>query len=358
MFLNSYIYYKYCISVWPRCGTVNMRTEHIPLWRLLNRKGFFFFFFSDKYSSKNIRSDGASGALGNSLIFLLQAKNKQTKNRHTHEVIDISDLSAAQHQKTNRKTPVPLGSTDPHKHLEGFPANDTAAFHRKAGSKSQCFLQDWVPTPSGQKQNHTLHVDPRTSPLVTGCRLTDRPASFLSLLLSCVSWRVCICPRKLWPGCPPSPGWSRRSCCDTPDEWEDQIEGLNPFEWRTEASGASPWTHLLHGFAENLFILVLVDVSFLVERLDGQLHLFDGPLLHVELLQVLLAEMDKKNHQKWGTTRCWWPSLEGPTLSLRETSFSSVSSRRDVDKPSFSDSSHLDEPLIPPGAPAAPAESW
>lgn len=50
-------------------------------------------------------------------------------------------------------------------------------------------------------------------------------------------------------------------------------------------------------------------------------------------------------------------TLSRHTLSLRETSLSLASSRPDVDKPSSGVASCLDEPLIPPGAPTAPAAS-
>ena len=43
----------------------------------------------------------------------------------------------------------------------------------------------------------------------------------------------------------------------------------------------------MHGFPQDVLVLVLVDVLALVVRLDGQLHLLHGALLCVELLQVL-----------------------------------------------------------------------
>jgi len=61
------------------------------------------------------------------------------------------------------------------------------------------------------------------------------------------------------------------------------LVGANTF------SMATFWTHLLDGFAYNLFVFILVDVSLLVERLDGELHLFYRPLLHVQLPQILMA---------------------------------------------------------------------
>ena len=45
--------------------------------------------------------------------------------------------------------------------------------------------------------------------------------------------------------------------------------------------------HLLDGLAEDVFVLVLGDVSLLVEGLDGQFDLLHGSFLHVQLLHVL-----------------------------------------------------------------------
>lgn len=56
------------------------------------------------------------------------------------------------------------------------------------------------------------------------------------------------------------------------------------------------WTHLLDSFAYNLFVFIFVDVSPLVERLDGELHLFYSSLLHVQLLQILTAGV--KHHRR------------------------------------------------------------
>lgn len=50
------------------------------------------------------------------------------------------------------------------------------------------------------------------------------------------------------------------------------------------------FAHLLNSFTENLFVFILVDVPPLVERLDGQLHFFNGSFLHVQLFQILWGE--------------------------------------------------------------------
>lgn len=45
---------------------------------------------------------------------------------------------------------------------------------------------------------------------------------------------------------------------------------------------------LMHCFPEDVFVVVLVDVFALIVRFDGELHLLHGPLLGVQLLQVLI----------------------------------------------------------------------
>lgn len=43
----------------------------------------------------------------------------------------------------------------------------------------------------------------------------------------------------------------------------------------------------MHGFTEDVLVLVLVDVLALIVRFDGQLDLLDRALLRVQLLQIL-----------------------------------------------------------------------
>lgn len=59
--------------------------------------------------------------------------------------------------------------------------------------------------------------------------------------------------------------------------------------------------HLLHGLAEDVFVLVLRHLPPLVEGLDGQLHLLHCPLLDVQLLHVLGVQ-----------TRVWAPASGPP----------------------------------------------
>lgn len=56
----------------------------------------------------------------------------------------------------------------------------------------------------------------------------------------------------------------------------------------------------MHGLAQDVLVLVLGDVFALVVGFDGQLDLLHGPLLGVELLQVLQG--DNKVHLLVTTT--------------------------------------------------------
>lgn len=49
----------------------------------------------------------------------------------------------------------------------------------------------------------------------------------------------------------------------------------------------------MHGLAQDVLVLVLVDVLALVVRLDGQLHLLHRSLLGVQLLHVLQENQSK-----------------------------------------------------------------
>lgn len=54
--------------------------------------------------------------------------------------------------------------------------------------------------------------------------------------------------------------------------------------------GGSSLSHLVHGLAQDVLVLVLGDVFALVVGFDGQLDLLHRPLLGVELLQVLQGD--------------------------------------------------------------------
>lgn len=45
---------------------------------------------------------------------------------------------------------------------------------------------------------------------------------------------------------------------------------------------------LMHGFPQDVFVFVFVDVLALIVRLDGEFHLLHCSLLGVELLQILI----------------------------------------------------------------------
>lgn len=51
--------------------------------------------------------------------------------------------------------------------------------------------------------------------------------------------------------------------------------------------------YLLNGFAQNLFVLFLCDVSFLIERLYCEFDLFYRSLLHMKFLHVLQKEKQR-----------------------------------------------------------------
>lgn len=46
-------------------------------------------------------------------------------------------------------------------------------------------------------------------------------------------------------------------------------------------------TDLMHGFPQDVFVFIFVDVLALVVGLNGQLHLLHRSFLGVELLQIL-----------------------------------------------------------------------
>lgn len=53
---------------------------------------------------------------------------------------------------------------------------------------------------------------------------------------------------------------------------------------------SNPFLYLLYSFSQDLLVLLLGDVPVLVEGLDGQLDLLNGPLLHMKFLHVLQME--------------------------------------------------------------------
>lgn len=154
----------------------------------------FVFFFSRLNTP--VRTLDQTLPLENSLIFLLQAKTKKTKKKQiTLEVTDISDLSAARHQQTNKQTKaLPLGSRTPGG--VSYQSDSTKSTFRFTIS-GRSFRYSSVPLRTRTKTQPHATQGLENALLVMGCQLMDRPASFLSLLLSCVSWRVCTCPHKL-----------------------------------------------------------------------------------------------------------------------------------------------------------------
>lgn len=65
-----------------------------------------------------------------------------------------------------------------------------------------------------------------------------------------------------------------------------QLHQVADFDWVDFTSPAV--TDLMDCFAEDVLVLVLVDVFALIVRFDGQLHLLHRSLLCVQLLQILV----------------------------------------------------------------------
>lgn len=99
---------------------------------------------------------------------------------------------------------------------------------------------------------------------------------------------------------------------------EQTVKTVRPASRRTSPDlhselrlqGGSSLSHLVHGLAQDVLVLVLGDVFALVVGLDGQLDLLHRPLLRVELLQVLPG--DNKVHLLVTTT----PSASSPTSAV------------------------------------------
>lgn len=80
---------------------------------------------------------------------------------------------------------------------------------------------------------------------------------------------------------------------------QDRLDG--------EADDPDGEADLMHGLPQDVFVLVLVDVFALVVGLDGQLHLLHGPLLGVQLLQVL---SEPRRRVTMETTAVWFQTAE------------------------------------------------
>lgn len=65
-----------------------------------------------------------------------------------------------------------------------------------------------------------------------------------------------------------------------------KLHQVADFDW-VDLSGSAV-TDLVNGFAEDVLVLVFVDVFALIVWFNGQLHLLHCPLLCVQLLQILV----------------------------------------------------------------------